>query len=484
MSGHDQTHRQEEHLHRFLGNRVQRISQDALERHAAFFYRSDDTAESWFGQHDAGRRLGNIGRGGHRDSHLRLAQRRRVIGAVAAHTDSVAALLERLDEVVLSLRKDAGEDSEILGADTARDGSGRTDFSIQADRVSDDRRRRRGIARHHHGANAQRAQLRNQRRRIRSRRIAEGDDSRELHAVRRTHSDGQNAETLRLQLVRCLWTASGAMAARCRRPRQTLPSRRALWRRPASVAVASDIFVAGSNGMNLISFGRSDGHFFRGGGPNGGIHRILPAVRTRQGSQPQNVRFVEAGHGMNGGYLQLVLRQRAGFIRAQDSMLAASSTAESRVGRTPRCARARAPSAAARVKVAGSATGIDARTAVSTRGTISLERHLERIGIPHQHHDDDAVEHGEIAHHAQNRLLLGAFDVRGANQFRRASELRARSGRRDLRDRFAAPHQRPRIGFKPGPASIGTDSPVSMDWSSRTDPCGQTHVGGNHGAER
>ena len=54
------------------------------------------------------------------------------------------------------------------------------------------------------------------------------------------------------------------------------------------------------------------------------------------------------------------------------SMLAASSTAESRVGRTPLCARACAPMAAASVKVAGSATGIDARTAVSTRGTISL----------------------------------------------------------------------------------------------------------------
>ena len=52
-------------------------------------------------------------------------------------------------------------------------------------------------------------------------------------------------------------------------------------------------------------------------------------------------------------------------------MLAASSTAESRVGRTPSLPRAFAPSAAARVKVAGSATGMDARTAVSTRGTIS-----------------------------------------------------------------------------------------------------------------
>src|SRR5665213_4455941 len=43
------------------------------------------------------------------------------------------------------------------------------------------------------------------------------------------------------------------------------------------------------------------------------------------------------------------------------SVVPASSTAESRVGRTPRFAKARAPSAAARLKVAGSATGIEAR---------------------------------------------------------------------------------------------------------------------------
>ena len=54
------------------------------------------------------------------------------------------------------------------------------------------------------------------------------------------------------------------------------------------------------------------------------------------------------------------------------SIVAASSTAESRVGRTPSFARARAPSAVARVKVAGNATGIAARTDVSNSGMISL----------------------------------------------------------------------------------------------------------------
>src|SRR5208282_5254154 len=53
------------------------------------------------------------------------------------------------------------------------------------------------------------------------------------------------------------------------------------------------------------------------------------------------------------------------------SSVAASSTADNRVGRTPRRASALAPTAAASVNVAGSAIGMDARTAVRTRGIIS-----------------------------------------------------------------------------------------------------------------
>jgi hypothetical protein len=57
--------------------------------------------------------------------------------------------------------------------------------------------------------------------------------------------------------------------------------------------------------------------FSRRGGPHGAIHRILAAVRTRERSHAQDVRFVEARHGMNRSYRQSVLRQRAGLIRAQ-----------------------------------------------------------------------------------------------------------------------------------------------------------------------
>ncbi len=55
-------------------------------------------------------------------------------------------------------------------------------------------------------------------------------------------------------------------------------------------------------------------------------------------------------------------------------MVAASSTAESRVGRTPSLARERAPKAAVRVNVAGKPTGMAARMEVSTSGMTSFQR--------------------------------------------------------------------------------------------------------------
>ena len=108
------------------------------------------------------------------------------------------------------------------------------------------------------------------------------------------------------------------------------------------------------------------------------IDRILPTVRTGERRESQNMGLVEARQRMEGGDGQLVARQRARLIGTQNIDRAASSTAERRVGSTPGRASARAPNAAARVKVAGSATGIEARIAVSTSGTISA------IGIAEQ----------------------------------------------------------------------------------------------------
>ncbi len=93
------------------------------------------------------------------------------------------------------------------------------------------------------------------------------------------------------------------------------------------------------------------------------------------------------------------------------------------------------------------------------------DRHLEIPGIGHQQQDDDAVERGEIAHHAQNRSLLGARDMGGAHQFGGTAETWSRTPVAVIfRLRLArAEPTPPRRSQGPGPASIGTDSPVSMD---------------------
>ena len=58
--------------------------------------------------------FGDVRRGRDGDVHLRLAQGRRVIGAVAAHADRVALALERFDEPKLLLGKDPGVDGEVV----------------------------------------------------------------------------------------------------------------------------------------------------------------------------------------------------------------------------------------------------------------------------------------------------------------------------------------------------------------------------------
>ena len=81
-------------------------------------------AEAGFGEHHAGGRFGDLGRRGNGDSDLRLAQRRRIVGAVAAHADGVTAVLIRLDELELVLGQDAGEDGVVFGPDRVGIGPG------------------------------------------------------------------------------------------------------------------------------------------------------------------------------------------------------------------------------------------------------------------------------------------------------------------------------------------------------------------------
>src|SRR5580704_3526335 len=104
---------------------------------------------------------------------MRLAQRRSVVGAVAAHADGVPALLKRLHEVIFVLRKDTRKDGEGFWLHVVRDGSRWTDGANESHLARNDGRRRRGIPRHHHGTHAERAQLLDELGRIAAWRVAQ-----------------------------------------------------------------------------------------------------------------------------------------------------------------------------------------------------------------------------------------------------------------------------------------------------------------------
>ena len=241
--------------------------------------------------------------------------------------------------------------------------------------------------------------------------------------------------------------------------------------------------------------GRIEGHKFAqfgqigcgglcGGGANGRVHGILPAIRTGESGDSQKVGFIEAGHGMNGGHLQLVLGQRAGFIRAQ--YLDARRFIHSGEPRGKHAQMGKSPRADCRREGEGGRQryGDQGQNRRQYQGNDLATRHFEGVGITHQQHDEHAIEHGEISHHAQNSLLLRTFHMGGANQFRRAPELGARSGRRNLRHCLASPHQRSGIGFEAGPRFDGYRFAGEHGLVEKDLAFGQTHVRGNHGAER
>ena len=237
-------------------------------------------------------------------------------------------------------------------------------------------------------------------------------------------------------------------------------------------------------GHKFAQFGQIGCDGLRGGRANGRVHGILPAIRTGESGDSQNVRFIEAGHRVNGGHLELVLGQCAGFIRAQ--YLDARRFIHSGEPRGKHAEMGKSLRADCRRKGEGGRQryGNRGQNRSEHQGNDLATRHFEGVGIPHQQHDEDAIEQGEIAHHAQNSLLLRTFDVRGANQFRRASKFGARSGGRDLRHRLTAPHQRSGIGFEAGPCFDGYRFAGEHGLVEQDLAFGQTHVRGNHGAER
>jgi len=331
VSGHDQAGREEEHLHNFLGDRVQRISQDTLKRHAAFSYGSDDAAEPglvstmppptwrrrwrWIPQFPSAPGAGPA----------RRWRRRRTYPRLWPH------FWNALTKSYLPSGSTPRKRRKSRGA--------RRRGLVRVERPRHPARPRepppppsRGIAVTITVRTPQRPQLRNEGRRIRSRRIAQRDDPGELHGLGRTHGHGQNAEALRLQLVRYRGRVGrGLREAGDGRVGAFHDSHRGAGR---STAAASDIFVAESKGVNLASFGKPETLVFEaarrmaastGSRPPSELARAATA-RTRASSKPGIGRTAVTSSS---------LRVNVPVLSAHNtSMLAASSTAERRVGRT------------------------------------------------------------------------------------------------------------------------------------------------------
>jgi len=140
----------------------------------------------------------------------------------------------------------------------------------------------------------------------------------------------------------------------------------------ASVAVASEVFLAGSNGTNVLSLGRSNAGFWVEAERIAASTASSPPSELARAAMPRTWASSKPGIGLT-PVTESSLRVSVPVLSEHNtSIVAASSTADSRVGNTPSFARDRATSAAASVNVAGNATGIAARTDVSSRGIISL----------------------------------------------------------------------------------------------------------------
>ena len=79
-----------------------------------------------FGKYDARRGFSHVGRGRDCYPHLRLAQRRGVVGTIAAHADRISVPLKCLNEAEFLFGEDACINGEIVGTDAFGKRAGRT----------------------------------------------------------------------------------------------------------------------------------------------------------------------------------------------------------------------------------------------------------------------------------------------------------------------------------------------------------------------
>jgi hypothetical protein len=112
------------------------------------------------------------------------------------------------------------------------------------------------------------------------------------------------------------------------------------------------------------------------------------------------------------------------------------------------------------------------------------KRHGQMHRISDQQDGHAAIEQGEVAHYAKNCLLLGAFDMGGADELGAAPEFGARARRDDFGHRLAPPDKSAGIGLEAGP---GFDRHGFAGEHRLIDENGsayQSHIAGDDGAER
>ena len=324
-------------------------------------------------------------------------------------------------------------------------------------------------------------QFRDELGRVRARRVAERDQSRQLQRRRRSGRDRQNPEALPFKFLRRRRRGRRRLGEADDRGKGALHD---TLRAPGRISCGRlGHLLRRIERRELDQFRRVGNRLVRGGRANGAVDRVLAAIRAGQRRQRQNMRFVKAGHGMNARHRQRVLGQRAGLVGAQDirrSRFIHGGEAGRKDAELSQGTRAERRRKGEGGRQRDRYRCEDRR---QDEGDDLVERHLEKVGVGDQHHDDDAVEPSEIAHHAQNCFLLGAHDMGGADELGGAAELGARSGRRDLSHRLAAPDQRPGIGLHAGAGFdgygfAGEHGLVEQDFSP-----GEVHIRGDHRTE-
>ena len=137
MPRQDQTGAEDDQGDAFVDEYAQRVGHYALKDGAPLLDSGEDASKAGVGEYDTGRGFGNVGRGRDGDTHLRLSQRRGVIGAVAAHADCMSLALKCFDEAEFLLREDSRVNSEIVRADALGKLPRRTYRAVHADGTRD-----------------------------------------------------------------------------------------------------------------------------------------------------------------------------------------------------------------------------------------------------------------------------------------------------------------------------------------------------------